>query len=232
MIENLPFYIVVTFIITTLVTVGIFQNAFKRGSYTSRTANFLNFLIPFWLILQATLAVAGFYRVTDTSPPRLFIYAIFPVLLLIISLFIFSKDIIAKLPLRTLTLIHIIRIPVELVLFWLFQNNQVPQLMTFEGRNFDILTGITAPIITWLAFKNESPNKPLLISWNIFGLILLFNIVFHAALSVPSPIQQFAFEQPNLAVLNFPFTWLPSTVVPIVLFCHLASLYKLLQNKT
>lgn len=232
MIENLPLYIVVIFIITTLLTVGIFQYATKRGSYNSRTANFLNFILPFWLILQATLAVTGFYQFTDALPPRLITFAIFPTIVLIIGLFIFSRDLIDKLPLKTLTILHLVRIPVELVLFWLFQNGQIPQVMTFEGRNFDILSGITAPFILWIAFRNGQTHKTLLIIWNIFALILLFNIVSHAALSLPSPLQQISFEQPNRAVLYFPFIWLPSTIVPIVLFCHLASLYKLLQKKT
>jgi hypothetical protein len=232
MIENLPFYIVVVFIITTLLTVGIFQNAVKRGSYNSRTANFLNFILPFWLILQATLTTTGFYRVTDTLPPRLVTFGIIPAVLVTIALFIFSKEVIGKLPLQTLTLVHFIRIPVELVLFWLFQNGQIPQVMTFEGRNFDILVGITAPIIAWFAFRSGNTNKTLLIIWNVLGLILLVNIVTHAALSLPSPLQQLAFEQPNRAVLYFPFIWLPTIVVPIVLFCHLASLYKLLQKNS
>jgi hypothetical protein len=231
MIENLPLYIVVVFIITTLVTVGIFQNAVKSGSFNSRTANFLNFILPFWLILQATIATTGFYRITETNPPRLILFAILPAILVIIGLFIFSRETIEKLPLKTITLIHIIRIPVEIVLYWLFQNGQIPQVMTFEGRNFDILIGITAPFIAWLTFRNDKINKPLLIVWNLLGLILLFNIVTHAALSLPSPLQQISFEQPNRAVLYFPFIWLPSSIVPIVLFCHLAGLYKLLQSK-
>jgi len=36
-----------------------------------------------------------------------------------------------------------------------------------------------------------------------------------------------AFDQPNIAVLYFPFSWLPTYVVPVVLFCHLAALRKL-----
>lgn len=230
MIENLPLYIVVVFILTTLLTVGIFQFAIKKASFNSRTTNFINFILPFWLIFQATLATTGFYQITNTLPPRLVAFAIIPALIILTTLLIFSTDFVKTLPLKTLTVIHIIRIPVELVLFWLFQNGQVPQLMTFEGRNFDILTGITAPFIAWLAFRNNQLNKPLLIIWNIFGLILLINIVSHAALSLPSQIQQLAFEQPNRAVLFFPFIWLPSAIVPIVLFCHLASFYQLLKK--
>jgi len=230
MIENLPLYIVVIFILTTLLTVGIFQYALKRGSFTSRTTTFLHFLLPLWLIFQATISVLGFYQVTDTTPPRMMAFAVFPALLTIIGLFIFSRDFIGKLPLQVLTFLSIIRIPVELVLLWLFQYGYVPEIMTFEGRNFDILSGLTAPFIAWIAFRGGQTNKPLLIIWNIFGLVLLINIVTYAALSLQSPIQQLSFEQPNRAVIYFPFVWLPSTIVPIVLFCHLASLWQLFSN--
>ncbi len=230
MIENLPLYIVVIFILTTLLTVGIFQYALKRGSFTSKTTAFFHFVLPLWLIFQATISVLGFYQVTDTIPPRLILFAVFPALVTIIGLFFFSREFIEKLPLQVLTFLSIIRIPVELVLLWLFQNGYVPQIMIFEGRNLDILSGITAPFVAWLAFRGGQTNKPLLIIWNLLCLVLLFNIVTHAALSVPSPIQQFSFEQPNRAVLYFPFVWLPSTIVPIVLFCHLASLWQLFRK--
>ena len=46
--------------------------------------------------------------------------------------------------------------------------------------------------------------------------------------SFPSPLQSMAFDQPNRAIMYFPFVWLPSIVVPIVLFSHIASLLKLL----
>lgn len=231
MIESLPLYVVIVFILTTLLTVGIFQNITRRGSFSSKTTTFLNFAIAFWLIFQGTISIFGFYQKTDTLPPRLLAFAIFPALLLIIGLFIFSRDWIEKLPLKTLTLLSIVRIPVEIVLLWLFQNGQVPQLMTFEGRNFDILSGISAPIIAYFAFKGGKPNRSLLIVWNLLGLVLLINIVLNAALSLPSPIQQLAFDKPNRGVLFFPFIWLPSIIVPIVLFSHLVSLWQLFTNK-
>lgn len=231
MIEKLPIYVVAAFILTTLLTLGIFNYAIKRGSYSSRTTQVLSFFIPFWLFFQATLAVVGFYQTTDTVPPRLFLFGVLPALLAIAALFIFSKAFISRLPLKTLTIIHIVRIPVEIILLWLFQHRQIPQAMTFEGANFDILSGLTAPFIYWLAFRADKTNRPLLIIWNLFALGLLINIVGHAALAVPSPIQQIAFDQPNLAVLHFPFIWLPTFVVPVVLLCHLASLFQLFKSK-
>jgi hypothetical protein len=227
-IENLPGYVSVIFILTTFLTVGIFLYAVKRGGFNSTAAKILSFLIPFWLIFQASAALTGFYLKTDSLPPLLPFFAILPALLLIITFFIFArKDFISRLPLKILTILHIIRIPVEVILLWLFQAGQIPQLMTFEGRNFDILSGLTAPLIYWLAFRGGKTNRPLLIAWNFFALGLLINIIVNAFLSFPFSFQQFAFDQPNRAVLYFPLVWLPSVIVPIVLFCHLASLWQL-----
>lgn len=229
--DNAPVFVSLVFILTTFLAVGIFFYAAKRGAFSSAATKTLSFLFPFWLIFQAVVALNGFYLQTYSFPPRLFLFGILPTLLLIITLFVFArKNFIALLPLKTLTALHVVRIPVEIVLLVLFQAGQVPRLMTFEGRNFDILSGITAPVISWLAFRAGKINRPLLIVWNFIALGLLANIVINALLSVPSPIQRFAFDQPNRAILYFPFVWLPTVVVPVVLFCHLASLWNVFSN--
>jgi len=231
MIEGLPGYISATFIFTTFLVVGFFLYAIRQTVFHTLPAKIITFLLAFWLIFQTILAFSGFYLKTDTMPPRLMIAGVFPAFLLIILYFIFAREsFIEKLPLRILTLLHVIRIPVEIVLWWLFQQKMIPQLMTFEGRNFDIIAGLTAPFIAWLAFKNGKINRFLLAVWNLFALGLLLNIVSNAVLSIPSSFQQFAFDQPNRAVLYFPFIWLPTIVVPIVLFTHLASFWNLLKN--
>ena len=121
--------------------------------------------------------------------------------------------------------------PVEVVLFWLFINKTIPELMTFEGRNFDILAGITTPVIAYLGFRKTGTNRPLLLIWNFVCLGLLINIVVNALFSAPTPIQKFAFDQPNIAILYFPFSWLPTFIVPIVLLGHFISIKQLLNLK-
>jgi hypothetical protein len=110
-------------------------------------------VILIWLAVQALIASSGFYTVTDTTPPR-FLFLVLPPLLGIAGLFLSPKgrEFIDGLDLKSLTILHTIRIPVELVLFFLFTYKAVPELMTFEGRNFDILSGITAPVIFYFAF--------------------------------------------------------------------------------
>lgn len=231
MIENLPSYISTTFILTVFITVGIFLFAVRQSVFETFPAKLFSFLLAFWLILQAMLGIGGFYLKIDAIPPRLILFGVFPTLLFVFFYFIFArKNFIERLPLRLLTFIHVIRIPIEIVLLWLFQQKMIPQIMTFEGRNFDILAGISAPVIALIAFKKGKVNRTLLIIWNFLAFGLLFNIVITAVLSFPFEFQQFAFDQPNRAFLYFPFNWLPTIVVPIVLFSHLISLWKLFKN--
>jgi hypothetical protein len=102
--------------------------------------------------------------------------------------------------------------------------------MTFEGRNFDIISGLTAPFIAWWGYTKLKFNKNILLLWNFVCLGLLLNIVINAVLSAPLPFQQFAFDQPNVTILHFPFVWLPGLIVPAVLLSHLICIRQLLKR--
>jgi hypothetical protein len=102
--------------------------------------------------------------------------------------------------------------------------------MTFEGRNFDILSGLTAPVIFYFSFIKKKFHRKIFLIWNFICLGFLINIIANAVLSAPFSFQKFAFDQPNIAILYFPFNWLPSCVVPIVLFSHLVVIRQLLSN--
>ena len=230
MIEGLPLYVTLVFFLTTLLAVWFLVSAGRKAGEHSPPYQILLFLLPLWILLTGYLSTTGFYRVPDAIPPRVVVFGVFPPVLVIVIYLIAFRDFVRRLPLTSLTLLHVVRIPVELVLLWLYQNGQAPILMTFEGWNFDILSGITAPAIYLLAFRNGRVNKPLLIIWNLVALGLLINIVTIAVLSFRSPIQQLAFDQPNIGVTYLPFIWLPSVIVPMVLFAHLAALSKLLGS--
>jgi len=231
--ETVPGYVSVVFILTTFAAVAFLLQAVKKAGLRSTPSNILIFLLPLWILFQAVIAIYGFYLDTSGTPPRLVIAGVLPANLLIVTYFLFFRaEFIERLPIKLLTLVHIVRIPVEIVLFWLYKSGAVPQVMTFEGLNFDILSGILAPIVYLLAFRGGTVRKWVLAAYNILGLILLANIVSIAVMSLPSPMQQIAFDQPNRAVLYYPYIWLPTIIVPIVLFSHLASLWKLERDKT
>jgi hypothetical protein len=222
--DQLPLYISISFAFVTLTTVALLYLA----TNSSRTT--LIVLLA-WLALQSIPALSGFYLVTNTTPPR-FPLLVLPPLLLIATLFatVRGRQYIDSINIKSLTMLHIIRIPVELVLLALFLHKAIPGLMTFEGRNFDMLSGLTAPVVYYFGFVKKRISRKGLVLWNYLCLALLLNIVINAMLSAPSPIQQFAFDQPNIAILYFPFIWLPCCVVPIVLFAHLVAIRQLTRR--
>ncbi len=234
MIQTLPGYISLIFILTTLLTLILLYICIKSSaSHRNRSrANQILVISLLWILFQSVLAYNNFFNIDSESfPPRLFL-AVFPALFMILIFFVTKKGrrFIDRLPLKMITWINIVRIPVELVLYWLFLNKAVPELMTFAGRNFDILAGITTPIIIYFGFRNKTIHKPLLLTWNIISLLLLLNIIISAVLSAPFFIQMLAFDQPNIAILYFPFNLLPTFIVPVVLFGHFASI-RLLTTK-
>jgi len=227
MLSNLPFYITILFIFTTILAV-IFFIAAARENNSTGTIIVISVIIIAWLIAHTILALKYFYTVTDTIPPR-FTLMILPPLFGILILFITKagRRFIDSLSLKILTQLHIVRIFVEIILFWLFLYKYIPGLMTFEGRNFDILSGLSAPLIAYFGFTKNVLTKKFMLVWNVICLLLLLNIVVNAILSAPFPFQQFAFDQPNIAVLYFPFVWLPCFIVPVVLFSHLVLIRRL-----
>lgn len=220
--EALPLSLRVAFGATTALALGLFYVATRR----SRAA--LALLLG-WVLLQGAVGLSGFYTVTTTAPPRLGLLLGPP--LLATGLLLATargRRWVQGLRLEVLTLLHVVRIPVELVLLGLFLHKAVPRIMTFEGRNWDILVGLTAPVVYYLAFRSQQLGRRGLLVWNGLGLASLLNIVGTAMLSVPTPFQQFAFDQPNVGILYFPFVWLPGCVVPLVLLAHLTAIRQLL----
>jgi len=237
MIENLPLYVSLTFVLTTFVTLQFFIWTIRNSNseITRKKATPIFIGLTLWLTIQAVLTLKNVYNTnTNSFPPKILIIGILPSILTVLLLFLTTKgrQFIDSLPLKHFTYLNIVRIPVEIVLFWLFLNKAIPGLMTFEGRNFDIIAGITAPFIAYFGFTKNKLSRKLILIWNFICLGLLLNIVVNALFSTPSPVQKFAFEQPNIAILYFPFSWLPTFIVPIVLFGHLTSIRQLLKSKS
>jgi hypothetical protein len=223
---QIPTLLSIAFIAITFITLWLGYAAIKD----KQQHRWIVLLSAVWLGLQAVLAWKGVYLDATVLPPKIVLFGVLPALLLVISPFTTrsGRIFLDSLSLERLTYLHIIRIPVELVLYGLFIGQTIPEIMTFEGRNFDILAGITAPIVAYFGIRKKKMSRGALLVWNLAALGFLLNIVITAFLSAPSPLQRLAFEQPNVAILYFPLVWLPVFVVPVVLFSHLAAIRQLI----
>lgn len=215
----------ILFILTVVLSLILFVNSFVSETPKS-VKNKTTIILLIWLAIQSGLAVSGVYSdSTNSLPPKIFLFGVFPTVIGMVLLFgkESGRQFMDQLSLSRLTMLSVVRVPVEIVLWMLFMHHVIPDIMTFEGWNFDILAGITAPVVVYFGIKQKT-RKPLLIIWNAAGLLLLTWIVVISTLSSPFPLQQLAFDQPNIGILYFPFSLLPTFVVPLVYFTHLVSL--------
>lgn len=185
-----------------------------------------------WAFVVSTLSLIGFFGNFDLFPLNIGPFLLIP--LITILFFTFSKTVTEILlqinPARIIRL-QVFRVGVEILLWMMFIQHLLPVQMSFEGRNFDILAGLTAPLMAYLASRNSVSNSVLII-WNIVCLGLLINIVTIAIFSMPTPFRYFMNEPSNTIVTLFPFSWLPTFLVPLAYMLHFFSLRQLLLKKS
>jgi len=177
-----------------------------------------------WAIFLLLVSYSGFFSDFTAFPPRIMIALAIP-LVTIVS-FVFSgatSEFLPLIPQRNLVRLQVFRVFVELLLWAAFVLNELPIQMTFEGRNFDILAGLSAPFVAYFLASNRNA----LYIWNFLSLGLLLNIVTVAILSLPTPLRYFMNEPANVLVARFPFILLPGMLVPLAYGLHFLSLRQL-----
>lgn len=236
MIEKMPNYISIAFVSIIVITVMIVYWIIKNSNneIVRKKATWIVLGLILWLAIQVFLTIKGLYSDSLNSiPPKILLFGVLPNIAVIFVIFLTQKgrNFIDSLSLKRITILSIVRIPIEFVLLWLFIYKAIPQSMTFEGQNFDIVMGLTAPLIIYFGFKKCIINWQGILIWNVIGILLLLNVVITGLFSAPFPLQKFAFEQPNVGLLYFPFSWLPTFIVPIVILGHLISIRQLIKLK-
>ncbi len=124
------------------------------------------------------------------------------------------------LPLAVLVGFQGFRVLVELLLHRAYTEGLMPVQMSFSGRNFDIVSGLTAIALgAWLLHGRASAR--VVFAWNTLSLALLANILVIALLSAPTPFRVFMNEPSNVWVTRAPWVWLPAVMVLAALTGHL-----------
>jgi hypothetical protein len=126
-------------------------------------------------------------------------------------------------PAYTLIGLESFRIIVELFLHQLWLAGLVPRMLTYEGANFDVLIGLTAPAVAWLlARKQLAPRGA--IAWNLIGIAMLANVVVRSVLTTPGPTHLVDTEIANRAVTLFPYTFIPGLLAPLAILLHVLAI--------
>ena len=211
------------------------KKALQRSSFDEskkkRIFNRVLISLIAWAVFTSAWTLSGMMQNFSKFPLNVMpVFAIPLITSLIITFSKTAKELLPHVEPQTIIRLQSFRIFVELVIWLLFIEQMLPVQMTFEGRNLDVLSGITAVIVAWLV-ASQKLNKTLLAVWNIACLGLLINILTVAILSMPTPFQYFFNEPMNMAVTKFPYAFLPAFLVPLAYILHFFSLRQLAIKK-
>jgi len=172
-----------------------------------------------WMSITWIAADRGLMRRWDlTPPPFALLMAGVLFLALCLSLGRFGERLAIGLPLWTLVAVQSFRFPLETAMHSLYEAGMMPVQMSYSGRNFDIVTGITALVLLPLVRRGRAVW--LVWVWNVMGSALLLNIMAIAVLSTPR-VAAFGATRLNTFVGYTPFVWLPAVMVLAALAGHL-----------
>jgi len=200
--------------------VSLYNSIMLRSTFRTATV-----LLIAWLILLGILSTRGFFSNFSALPPRLSFALLLP--LPVVLIFMRSrrgKQLLQQIEPQWLVYLQSFRILVEIAIWLMVQNKLLPVQMSFEGRNFDILSGLFAVPVGYYCFVKKSWPRVIAVLYNIAGLILLVNIVTISTLSMPTPLRMFHNQPDSSMITKFPFIYLPGVLVPFAYTLHILSL--------
>lgn len=226
----LTFGLISTFIYGLRYALGLLR---VRAEGRRRLVFFVVAGLGLWLTILAVLAWTGFFRNFAARPPRLLLVVLPPLLAILVLLF--SRKVrllLLAIPPSWLLYAQSFRILMELFLWLGYRGDYVPVLMTFEGLNYDIIVGLTAPMAGLVFFGRNRYHRLQAVLWNVFGVALLLNIIAVSLMCLPeeSVLHVFDVQPPNRFVADFPFIWIPGFIVPCALLLHLFSLKQMMMT--
>ena len=215
-----------------LVATEVWRKPFRELRLRDLGGPFAWLALGAWLSLVGWLAGRGFFTDFQQLPPRILV-AILPavVVILVLSLTRVMDGTLARIPAAALVYLQSFRIVVEFVLWRLVAAGVAPEIMSFHGRNFDILVGLSAPVVAYCCFTRRLWPESVALWWNIAGILVLLNTVVHAQLATPSPFRVFYTTPPNTFIAYPPYILLPAFLVPLAWFFHAMSIRQLLGRR-
>ncbi|MGH9254524.1 MAG: hypothetical protein ACRD3C_08130 [Vicinamibacterales bacterium] len=173
-----------------------------------------------WMGVTWIAAASGVLRQWNATPPPL-AYLVVGIAALAgaIAFSGYGTRLATGLPIAVLIALQGFRLPLELAMHEMYERGVMPVQMSYSGRNFDIITGVSAFVVAGLVAAGRAGRR-VIGAWNVLGLLLLFNVVAIAILSTPL-FRFFGDDRLNVWVTYPPFVWLPAVMVLAALAGHL-----------
>ena len=214
-------FVALTLALYLLFVVAVYLSAQRSGidGYRARRQTTLAaILAAAWIAATGIAAARGVLRMW--GPPTMGPVLVGMLVIAIgVALSPLGRRIVANVSIAALVGYQGFRVLVELLLHRAYVEGVMPVQMSWSGRNFDVVSGVTALLLgAWLATGRRS--RGLVLAWNVLGVLLLANIIAVALLSAPTPFRVFMNEPANTFITHVPWIWLPAVMVLAAVMGH------------
>lgn len=223
-------YTLLTLLMFTIILIG-YGSALKKANVgkRGRKVTIVGIGMIAWMGYTYLLAKSGFLQ--DFSlPPRFPLLLVLPAFIFIAVVFYthHKSTVLEAIPPSWLVYYQTFRIAIELLFLASVGAGLLHPEVTFEGYNYDLLFGISAPLIGFVVFNKRWFAQKVALCWNYLGLGVIAIIIFLFVSTTFFPsIWGSTTSLAPLALTHFPFILVASFLMPSAVFMHVASIIQL-----
>jgi hypothetical protein len=185
-------------------------------------------LATWFIVVTALAAMEVFHYQHGLGVPGLGIAVVLPIVVLSVRVLRSSslRRGLDSISLSLLVGVNVIR-TFGVIFLLLYAAGRLPAPFATVAGWGDILIGLTAVPVAWLAYKKGVGAHSAVMIWNTLGLLDLIAAVGLGVTSSPGPLQMI-FAEPGAGIMTtLPWLLIPGFLVPLLASTHLAVFYRL-----
>lgn len=186
-----------------------------------------------WHLYVFALSQTGILN-NFTFPPKFALFLVLPLLLFTIIFLTLNKgkQWISNIPGHWLIYIQTFRVAVEILFVLSISKGILHKEMTIEGYNFDMIIGLTAPMVAYFSVQKKKWPLSVALLWNYLGLTVLASIIFIVFTSIYAP-EWFGSSTVLLpkAFATYPYNLVAGFLAPLAIFIHVLSIIQLKKDE-
>jgi hypothetical protein len=187
-----------------------------------------------WFVAVALLAAAQvFHYQHSLGVPGLGLAVVLPIVVLAVLTLRQPalRRALDSVPLSLLIGVNVLRV-VGVVFILLYFAGRLPAPFAPSAGWGDIITGVAAVPVAWLAHRYGLRARSAILAWNIFGLADLVAAIGLGVISSPGPLHLIAPDPGTAMMSTLPWMLIPAFHVPLHAATHLAVFYRLWNQFT
>ncbi|MFK7949654.1 MAG: hypothetical protein AB8G11_18830 [Saprospiraceae bacterium] len=219
-------------LMTIIIIVGYRSALYKTIADKTIRNRRMGILIGFFIFWGIYLYILSSQQILFelSLPPRVPLLIFVP-LIVVTTIFYFrnrNDEVLHNIPKTYPIYYQSFRIMVETLLLYTFYAGILTQKATFEGWNFDVIMGISAPFVAYFIYPKLDKYHSLAKAWNILGIFMVLFVAFIVATSFYLP----SFWNSDTPTMSTQFVELPYLLVagflaPSAIFIHVVALMQL-----